>query len=239
MTHNTAPTPAERVPFDMKAGSFTLPTLLIRDGDIDRLDRFLAEQVAKLPQFFDQAPLVIDLSQFPGDQALEGFPSIVGTVRGHGMIPVGVRGATAEQVEQARMLELAIMPRSRSQAGREAPAATQPAAHAARPSLIVDKPVRSGQRVYAEGADLVLLSGVSSGAEVMADGNVHAYGPIRGRVLAGVRDNAAARIFCRDLGAELVAIAGRYRVAEDLPKKHLGRSVQISLQENTLQFASL
>lgn len=235
-------TPASKA-FDMKAGHFTLPALLIKHNDSEALDQFLAAQIAKLPEFFDQVPLVIDLSQYPDDQPLQNFPMVVGMVRGHGMIPVGVRGASAEQAEQARMLELAIMPRTRSQRdGTGKPRQsnpTAPAPAARHDTLIVDKPVRSGQRIYAEGADLVLLGGVSSGAEVMADGHIHAYGPVRGRLLAGVRENAQARIFCRDLGAELVAIAGRYRVAEDLPQKHLGRSVQISLQENRLQFDAL
>jgi len=226
----------------MKAGHFTLPTLLIRDDDSDALDGFLAQQVAKLPQFFEQAPLVIDLTHYTSPQALATFPAIVGMIRGHGMIPVGVRGASAEQREQARLLELAIMPRLRSQSAEKdvGQAAGRPtAAPPKTDTLVIDRPVRSGQRIYAEGGDLVLLAGVSSGAEVMADGHVHAYGAVRGRILAGVRDNARARIFCRDLGAELVAIAGRYRVSEDLPSRHLGRAVQISLQDNSLQFASL
>jgi septum site-determining protein MinC len=243
MTQNAAPSPQTATPnaFDMKAGHFTLPALMIKGDDPDELDRFLAEQVAKLPQFFERAPLVIDLSQFPADRPLDNFAMMVGLVRGHGMIPVGVRGASTEQAEQAQMLELAIMPRHRSARDNESVQAKAAPAVAPTPrdAMVVDKPVRSGQRIYADGSDLILLSGISSGAEVMADGNVHAYGPIRGRVLAGVRENTRARIFCRDLGAELVAIAGRYRVAEDLPRKYLGRSVQISLLENSLQFSSL
>ena len=226
--------------FDMKAAHFTVPTLLIRDDDSDALDQFLAQQVAKLPQFFEQAPLVIDLSQYPSDRPLENFPMVVGMIRGHGMIPIGVRGASQEQKEHARLLELAVMPRLRNQQGEKSVSATpKSTVPKHRPSLIVEEPVRSGQRVYAEGRDLVLLAGVSSGAEVMADGNIHAYGPVRGRMLAGVRENTEARIFCRDMGAELVAIAGRYRVNEDLPPRHIGRSVQISLQDNALRFASL
>lgn len=224
-------------PFDMKAAHFTLPTLLIRDDDSESLDAFLAQQVAKLPQFFDQAPLVIDLSQYRSDDPLDSFPVLVGMIRGHGMVPVGVRGGSTEQCQQARLLELAIMPRLR---GGNAEKAPRPAAAAPARSdtLVIDQAVRSGQRIYAEGGDLVLLAGVSSGAEVMADGHVHAYGPVRGRVLAGVRDNTNARIFCRDLGAELVAIAGRYRVNEDLPSQYLGRPVQITLQDNALKFSA-
>jgi len=238
---NAVKTDKTAAPFDMKAGHFTVPTLCIKSSDTDALDLFLAQQIAKLPQFFDQAPLVIDLSQYDSDEALDEFPMIVGMVRGHGMIPVGVRGVSAEQKEQAKMLELAIMPKGRTPAVRTDPASVKktPAASTGHKSLVIDKPVRSGQRIYAEGADLILLSGVSSGAEVMADGHIHAYGAVRGRMLAGVKENTDARIFCKDMGAELVAIAGRYRVSDDIPNKHIGRAVQISLQGNSLKFASL
>lgn len=239
MSQASAPSqaPSSNNLFEMKAGSFTLPSLLLRSIDADALDAYLAEQVARLPQFFDQAPLVLDLSQYPDSDLLASFPAIVGLIRGHGMVPVGVRGATPEQADQARLLELAIMPQGREQA-LQSQAAT-PAAPAIRDSLLVEGVVRSGQRIYAEGTDLILLGGVSSGAEVMADGHIHAYGAIRGRVLAGVRDNTRAHIFCHDMGAELVAIAGRYMVAEDLPRRHLGRSVRISLQDNSLNFTAL
>ncbi|RMG36749.1 MAG: septum site-determining protein MinC [Gammaproteobacteria bacterium] len=220
--------------FDMKAGQYTLPSLLIRRNDPDELDRYLGEQVARLPRFFEQAPLVIDLSRFEGDEAPD-FPVIVGMIRAHGMVPVGVRAGTQEQIEQARLLELAVMPRLKAVARRSTTAA--PAAR--HEPLVIEQPVRSGQRIYAEGTDLVLCAGVSSGAEVMADGHIHAWGPVRGRILAGVRENPEARIFCRDLGAELVAIAGRYLVSEDLPAAHLGHSVRIALRGDRLEFTSI
>ncbi|MGB5640598.1 MAG: septum site-determining protein MinC, partial [Sedimenticolaceae bacterium] len=104
---------------------------------------------------------------------------------------------------------------------------------------MVEKPVRSGQRIHAEAGDLVLLAGVSSGAEVMAEGNIHAYGPLRGRAMAGVSGDAGARIFCRELAAELVSIAGRYRVSENLDSRYLGRAVQIFLSGEGLSFELL
>lgn len=244
----TTPAPRTQEPptstaFDMRAGNYTLPCLVIREDDADALDAYLSVQVERLPRFFDQAPVVIDLGQYPADQPLHSFPVIVGMIRGYGMIPVGVRGASEALREQARLLELAVMPNLRQRrrglaatGNAEKPTGQPPAATA---TLIVDQPVRSGQRIYARDGDLILLAGVSSGAEVMADGHIHAYGPVRGRILAGVRDNATARIFCRDLGAELVAIAGRYRVSEDLPPEFMRRSVQIALRGDALEFSSL
>jgi len=246
-SNNQVPVTVTPAAFDIKAGQYTLPCLLIRQDDADALDAFLSEQVARLPRFFDQAPVVIDLSQFPSGQALQSFPVIVGMIRGYGLIPVGVRGASEELCAQAQLLELAIMPNLRQRRrepaiasaetgdARSTPAEGNPVAA----TLIVDQVVRSGQRIYAQGGDLVLLGGVSSGAEVMADGNIHAYGPVRGRMLAGVRDNSAARIFCRQFGAELVAIAGRYRVSEDLPQNFIGHAVQIRLEQDALRFDSL
>ena len=227
------------VPFDMKAGQFTLPTLVLRDLDIGALDEFLAGHVARSPAFFDQAPVAIDLSSLPSREQLADLPMIVGMLRGHGMIPIGVRGASEEQKAHALALELAVMPAARRPsaggATKAAVATPQPAAE----TLVIEKPVRSGQRVYADAGDLVLLRGVSSGAEVMAEGHIHAYGALRGRAMAGVSGNVDARIFCRDLGAELVSIAGRYRVSEKLQSRYLGRAVQISLSGEGLEFELL
>lgn len=218
--------------FDMKAGQFNLPTLVLRDTDIGGLDEFLAQQVAKLPAFFDQAPVAIDVSQLADRDQLDEFAMIVGMLRGHGMIPIGVRGASEAQRAQALALELAVMP-----AGRKVPTPAGPAVQ--RETLVVDGLVRSGQRVVAERGDLVLTAGVSSGAEAMAAGHIHCYGPLRGRAMAGYAGDVAARIFCRKLGAELVSIAGRYRVSENLENRYLGRAVQISLSGDALDFELL
>jgi len=219
--------------FDMKAGQFTMPILVVREIDVEGLDAFLAQQVARSPSFFERAPVAIDLSQLSERGQLSDFPMVVGMLRGHGMIPIGVRGASVEQQAQAAALELAIMP-----AGRKAPnaASSQPAGRPRGRTLIIDKPVRSGQRIYADRGDLVLIGGVGSGAEVIAEGNIHAYGPLRGRAMAGVSGDAEACIFCRALGAELVAIAGRYRVSENLDARYLGRAVRISLAGDALAF---
>jgi len=238
MSEVSAPSEPASAAFDMKAGLFTVPTLVLRELDIGGLDAFLAQQVARLPTLFDQAPVVIDLSGLPTREPLTELPMVVGMLRGHGMIPVGVRGASPEQREQALALELAIMPNVRRSAGGSQVAARAPAATPGR-TLVIDRAVRSGQRIYAEGGDLVVLAGVSSGAEVLADGCIHAYGPLLGRAMAGVAGNVEARIFCRDLRAELVSIAGRYRVSESIENRYLGRGVQISLDGDALKFELL
>ena len=217
----------------MKAGQFTIPTLVLRDRDPDALDRFLAEQLARSPGFFNRAPVAIDISQLSSDDTVNDLVLVVGILRGHGMIPVGVRGAVADQHEQIAALELALMPSAR-RAGAARPQAVPPQSATTQQTLVVDEPVRSGQRFYARGGDLVLLAGVSSGAEVMADGHIHAYGPLRGRAMAGVSGDTAACIFCRELGAELISIAGRYRVSENLESRYVGRAVRIALSGDSL-----
>ena len=238
MTGLTATSDQTIPAFDLKAGQFTIPTLVLRDLDIGALDAFLAGHVARSPAFFDQAPVAIDLSALPSREQLEDLPMIVGMLRGHGMIPVGVRGASDEQKAQALALEMAVMPAARNVAARPIDTPAAPAKPAAR-TLIIEKPVRSGQRIYADAGDLVLLAGVSSGAEVMAEGHIHAYGALRGRAMAGVSGNTEANIFCRELGAELVSIAGRYRVSENLESRYLGRAVRICLSGEGLDFRLL
>jgi septum site-determining protein MinC len=134
----------------------------------------------------------------------------------------------------------AASPSSQPVADREKPAAdaapakTGPRAPAApglgQPGLMQAAPVRSGQQVYAENRDLTVLTAVGAGAEVIADGSIHIYGPLRGRALAGAQGNEQARIFCREFHAELVAIAGHYKVLEDVPKELRGKPVQIWLE---------
>jgi septum site-determining protein MinC len=229
-------TPEAEPAFDMKAGQYQLPTLVLRSDDLDGLDEFLAAQIARLPSVFEQAPVAIDISAMPGQAQFDGFPMLVGMLRGHGLVPVGIRGATQAQRAQARALELAIMPAARRV---PSPGPTAAAVPGRAPATVVSAPVRSGQRIVAEHGDLVLTAGVSSGAEVLAAGHIHCYGPLRGRAMAGFDGDAGARIFCTRLGAELVSIAGRYRVSEHLDNRYLGRAVQVRLEADTLRFELL
>ena len=264
MAAATDSAPAEGSPFELKAGSFTLPLLRIGAADATALERFLAEQAARAPEFFKGTPVVLDLSPVKDLESELDFATMVGYLRGFDMVPVGVRGGSPRQADQARLMELAVLPDGRparaaappagsgaehpgtarsdpapeSSAGAE-PLETGPDDLSPMRSRLVDAPVRSGQRVYARGGDLVLLAPVSSGAEVMADGNVHAYTAVRGRILAGVRGDEAARIYCRDLNPDLISIAGRYKVNEDIKPKYFGRSVQVSLQGDALVFQYL
>ncbi|MDN5782503.1 MAG: septum site-determining protein MinC [Luteimonas sp.] len=125
---------------------------------------------------------------------------------------------------------------TKAEAGAKAAAKAGPGGE---PGLIQATPVRSGQQVYADNRDLTVLTTVGAGAEVIADGSVHIYGALRGRALAGAQGNEKARIFCRAFHAELVAIAGNYKVLEDIPKELHGKAVQVWLEKEELKIALL
>jgi septum site-determining protein MinC len=247
---------AEQAAFELRATTFTLPTLRLFDADLGELSRFLETKIQQAPEFFRNAPVVVDLSHLP-EVALD-FPLLVGLLRGLGLLPIGVRGGSEQHRETARLMDLAILSQGSrgpaaavaSKAGAPAagppsamsprPAAERPAPAAAGPAgRLVTRPVRSGQRLYAQGGDLVVLAPVSSGAELMADGNIHVYGVLRGRALAGVKGNSDARIFCQDLRAELISVAGHYRVSENLDPALAGRPVQVRLQDGRLIIEAL
>ena len=127
-------------------------------------------------------------------------------------------------------------------AAKPAPLSASASAAAATvlPTMIIDRPIRTGQQVYAENADLIVLGLVSEGAEIIADGNIHIYGPLRGRALAGASGNKQARIFAQFMQAELVSVAGIYRVFDQALPAHLNnRAVQIYLQDERLVISAI
>ncbi|NKN31926.1 septum site-determining protein MinC [Marichromatium bheemlicum] len=228
--------------FELKAAGFTLPIFRLLGGDMEAVANQLSAKVGQAPDFFRNTPIVIDLSDF-ADGEVE-FPLLVGLLRGYGMIPFGVRGGSKAQHAAAETMELAVLGESYSTRGprpaaREQADDPEGATDEPRPSMLVARPVRSGQRHYAACGDLSVVGAVSSGAELMADGNIHVYGPLRGRAMAGVNGDLAARIFCQDLQAELVAIAGHYRVSENIPAELQGVPVQIFLDQKILRIEKL
>jgi septum site-determining protein MinC len=196
----------------------------------------LAQQVERSPRFFQSAPVVLDLKGADGFTDSAEFARAGQLLREHTLALVGVQNAAPGQLEAAAAAGLASF----------APSATQPSRHAPPPTAaavvppprasarLVTGPVRSGTQIYARGTDLVVTASVSPGAELVADGNIHVYGPLRGRALAGASGDTGARIFCSRLEAELVSIAGRYLVSEQLPAEQRGFPVQIALVDDQL-----
>ncbi len=217
---------------------------LLRDP---AFEQDLAEQIGRSPRFFLNAPVVLDLRDAGGFAAAPDFFEARDTLRRHTLTLVGVQNAEPAQLEAAAAAGLASFAPTAAQPNRRRPPAEPaPIAEAAvaqtlgAPAVrtrLVTQPVRSGTQIYARGADLVVTAAVSPGAEIMADGNIHVYGALRGRALAGAGGDVEARIFCDRFEAELVSIAGHYLVSEQMPAADRGLRVQIALVDERLTIA--
>lgn len=228
---------------------------VLNDASPDALRHALIELLDGDPDRFEWQPVVVDLSRLGPDAPLD-WPEVLATLRAVRLHPVAVAGAAEGFRDEANRLQLgwlepireparrssgagepAVAQRAATAASAVAPSSATPAsaatagpAAAAPATLVIDRPVRSGQRIYARDADLVVIGPVSPGAEVIADGNVHVYGPLQGRAIAGARGQRDCAIFTLDLRAELVAVCGVYRTFEEGPlAEHRGRPVRIEL----------
>jgi len=222
-------------------------TVMVVRADMLRDPAFaseLAQQIERSPRFFQNAPVVLDLNGAEGFADPADFARAAELLGGHTLALVGVQNAGPAQVVAAAASGLASFAPSPGQSGRRPARATAPAAAPAAPpparepprqaARLVTTPVRSGTQIYARGTDLIVTAAVSPGAELVADGNIHVYGALRGRALAGATGDTAARIFCSRLEAELVSIAGCYLVSEQLPPEERGFAVQIALVDDRL-----
>lgn len=233
--------------FEIKSANLPLVSLLLKTADLQAMADELAQRFGDIPDFFDHDPLVIDLSPLSAaDQAATiDFPALLGLLRARRMSPVAVRGGSAGQLAAA--LAAGLVNASDAvglpAAGARVQTVVQevvrevevPVPVAGPATLVVDRPLRSGQKVYAKGRDLVVLAMVNPGAEVIADGHIHVYAPLRGKAMAGARGNTEARIFSLCLEPELVSIAGIYRTSEvPFPDTVLGKPTQIRLDGERL-----
>ncbi len=246
---------------ELKIGQVGIANLRIRTLDVERLTQEMRERVTRAPKLFGRAAVILDfggLSKLPDRSTAQ---ALLNGLRDAGVLPVALAYGTSETEVLAEQLGLPLLAKFRAQYERaEAEPAPPPPA---RPRAAEPKPapvsapapvvaaaggqpgrmqltnVRSGQQLYAENCDLTVLSTVGAGAEVIADGSIHIYGTLRGRALAGAQGNEGARIFCRDFHAELVAIAGRYKVLDDIPDNLRGKAVQVWLEQDQIMIAAL
>ncbi|KVW40407.1 septum site-determining protein MinC [Burkholderia ubonensis] len=240
--------------FELRSGSVDTLLFTVKTTDLDALRAELVKRFEATPEFFADDVVAIDVRRLAEGErvALGDIRQMLNDVR---MRPVGVVALAsqgwageaglplleardrrvpsakgADDTDAAPAVEAAAVPAA-------APEPVQP--QAGGQTLVVDRPLRSGQQVYAKG-DLVVLAPVSHGAEIIAEGNIHIYAPLRGRALAGVHGNHDARIFCTCLEPELISIAGIYRTTENpLPADVLGKAVQIRLEEEKLMIEPL
>ncbi|HEY5780485.1 MAG TPA: septum site-determining protein MinC [Lysobacter sp.] len=247
---------------ELKIGQVGIANLRIRTLDVARLIDEMRNRVQRAPKLFARAAVVVDFGGLAHTPDADTARALIKGLRDAGVLPVALAYGTSETERLSEALGLPLLAKFRASyeradgtapepepapQPRREPAAAQvaaaptpaPAASTPSPGLIQATPVRSGQQVYADNRDLTVLTTVGAGAEVIADGSVHIYGALRGRALAGAQGNEQARIFCREFHAELVAIAGHYKVLEDIPKDLRGKAVQVWLEDEQLKIAAL
>ena len=248
---------------ELKIGQVGIANLRVRTLDVAQLAAEMRDRVQRATKLFSRAAVILDFGGLTRTPDVATARALVDGLREAGVLPVALAYGTREIEELSVALGLPLLAKFRAQYeradGAEAPApapapartakaATEPAAKPAAtpappsssaPGMMQATPVRSGQQVYAENADLTVLATVGAGAEVIADGSIHIYGALRGRALAGGQGNEKARIFCREFHAELVAVAGHYKVLEDIPKDLRGKAVQVWLEQGQLRIAAL
>lgn len=247
---------------ELKIGQVGIANLRIRTLDVARLVTEMSERVQGAPKLFERAAVILDFGGLSECPDATTVTALVEGLRAAGVLPVAIAYGTREIDALSREVGLPLLakfraayeplggaaaaaepapapePKSRGKAADPAPAPDAPAkAAVAAPEvgMVQVVPVRSGQQLYAKNRDLTVCATVGAGAEVIADGSIHIYGALRGRALAGAGGNTAARIFCREFNAELVAVAGTYKVLEEIPKDLLGKPVQIWLENDSLR----
>ena len=237
---------------EFKSTSFSAPVLVLYSAELKQIELRLKEKIAQAPEFFKNTPLLIDLKDCNREDQAIDIPGLIKCLQQNKLCPIGISGGNDEQIEQAlehhipthniRSTNLNSSTSANKLAAENTEETqTKPATEEIAPpveNMLVNHPIRSGQRIYAKG-DLTILSHVSAGAEVMAEGNIHIYGALRGRALAGVQGNTESRIFCSNLQAELISIAGHYKISEEFDKAEHHQPTQVFLQEQALIIKSL
>lgn len=226
---------------ELRGRMATLTVLRLLSTDRGELERDLRAKIAQAPRMLRGSPVVLDLALHPETDARQ-LATWVDVIRRVDLVPVGVSNVTPTSEASARSLELGVFPdflSSPPQRAETPPGGTEDGAEPRRfsPSQVVRQPVRSGQQIYARNRDLIVLASVSPGAELMADGNIHVYGTLRGRALAGVQGYEEARILCQSLQAELVSVAGWYKLSDEMGG--WDGPVQIFLEGEELSISAL
>lgn len=238
--------------FELKSAALTLIALQLKSPDLDALARDLDAMAAGTAGLFERDPIVIDFAPLRDVEGPIDMSTLLAVLRRHGMVPVAAKGGSPDQMLAALEQGLVEAPEGLPGPSPRVPAPPEPQplvtltevvhevvreapAPAAVPTLVVDRPLRSGQQVYARGGDLVVLGVVNFGAEVIADGSIHVYAPLRGRAVAGAKGDTQARIYATCMEAQLISIAGTYRTTDTaLPADVLGKAAQVRLDGERL-----
>ena len=237
----------------LKASLLPMTVLELHHYETEKIDHELRDKTRQAPDFFENLPVVIDLEKLSSDLDIP-FSDLVAQCLSFSIKVVAVRGGHPDQQLAAKAAGLGVLAKQKDRPiddniQAETALATDTKIETVevikevekvvfqnqrQHSKIVHSPIRSGQQVYAADGDLIVMASVSAGAEILADGNIHVYGTLRGRALAGVKGDTNARIFCYSLEAELVSVAGQYKISEDIDKSQLKKSMQIYLDNDNL-----
>ncbi|MGK3142003.1 septum site-determining protein MinC [Pantoea sp. C2G6] len=230
-----------QTPIEFKGSSFTLSVVHLHHPDPAVIRKALQDKIDQAPDFLKNAPVVLNVATLSADV---NWKQLQQAILATGLRIVGVSGCKDEALK--RMIARAGLPvlaegkeakpRSEAPQPEPLPVVAEPVAAKTR---IVNTPVRSGQQIYARDADLIITSSVSAGAELVADGNIHIYGMMRGRALAGASGDRHCQIFCTHLAAELVSIAGEYWIMDQIPQEFFGKAARLCLQDGALTIQTL
>ena len=242
--------PANALSFEIKSASLPLVSFVLKNANITQVAQDLQTRLGDTPDFFDNDPVLVDL-QHLDDQAVPlDLPALVQLLRSFRMNPVALRPNNTAHEAAAILAGLFLTTEARTlpqnPATQEVVLEVEVIREVVREvasggsAMVVDKPLRSGQHLYAKGRDLVMLAMVNPGAEIMADGHIHVYAPLRGKAIAGAKGDTSARIFTNSLEAELLSIAGVYRTSDaPLPKEVAGKAAQVWLVGDKLVMLAL
>lgn len=238
--------------FDLKSASLTLVSFVLKTGNMPALEQAMTERFGDTPDFFSHDPVVIDLTHLSTlNMAVINFPVLIDLLKRFRLTPVAVRCGNPAQMAAALDAGLGEAPDSQTAQARAPQTVVQEVVKevirevkvevpVASTTMIIDKPLRSGQQIYAKGGDLIIMAVVNHGAEVIADGSIHVYAPLRGKAIAGAKGNTEARIFSTCMEPELLSIAGTYRTTENpLPPEVLGKPAQIRLDGERLVYEAI
>lgn len=240
----------ESAAFTFKGGMLPMTVMELASADPEQIRDQLAGKLSQSPAFFQHTPVVLSVEKL--DEPHLALERICAVCRGHKLLPVAVRGGADPVKQSAWALGLGWFPPQESGRARPLESVAAGEAPVAEESVDLEVPpgvasggrifrgtVRSGQQITSPSGDLVVVGAVNAGAEVLAAGSVHVYGALRGRALAGIHGDPQASIFCRELHAELLSVAGNYKRLEDIDRRLLGTPVQVRLDGDQLGITSL
>lgn len=231
MRHETIRPTAAQEAVRLRGRAHPFLTLEVAEIDPAGFEEALAAKLSSTASFFRHAPVMLDLNALPAEAAAQ-VPELLAVVRRLGLVPAAFRARWPEIDRAALAAGLGRMLEPETGQDFALPCER-------RPTVIVSEPIRSGQRIYAAEADLVVLHSVSPGAQLLADGCIHVYGTLRGSASAGLADDPHARIFAKIMDAEMLSIAGLWLGAEEIPPEWVKRSAQLRIADGWLRFAPL